>query len=363
MSLTAVSPESIDSKSTTSVPTLLNRWSLASTYTSTRSSTRSSTRTSTRSSTRTSTPEYVTHTLDPSFLKTVERKTPELPSSIPVLRESCKLQWGIGKKLGSGAGAVIFELTPTDKIARVTQLTQENQNQFYNDIKVRRHIDRISKDPATQFTTRLLDSTICTADSKLRFGITVSKRYTADLESYLRTIPSKEQKREIIEKLKKDLPQLVEELWATYHVFHRDIHAKNILVASSDDEINFILTDFEKAEYIPLNDLINLSKKDFSTLKPQEKSLLSDILFKDQSTLFDRYGMDKQDLQKFTDLVGDDFKWEKVKKDDKTTYPNNEAISIWCRCTLACTKRMIGLFEWEAKHQVEMLIKELDSLL
>ncbi len=310
-------------------------------------------------STNTSSSDYVTHVLDASFPGVIESCEYEVPDT-PTIRKSCNLKWRIRNELGKGAGAVIFELSPGDKVARVTQLTTENQKQFYNDIAVRRHLDQLKEGVDTP---RLLDSMICKPSNKIEFGITVSKKYKGDLEWYLLTQKTRKRRNEIMNTIKTKLPDMIKTLWQTYHIFHRDIHAKNILVDETNNSIKLRFIDFEKAQYIPLKLLRELAGKKFSELDPQKKRLLSECLLRDLSVLFDRYGMNEDELDKFNASVGNTFTWEKLDVAKPSTYPPDVAIGIWCQCALSGVERMIGLFDIEAEYQVHTLIQNLEKKL
>jgi hypothetical protein len=317
-------------------------------------------------STNTTSSGYVTHVLDRSFpgvITTGVYQTPE----IPIVRESCQLKWRIRDgPIGKGAGAVIFELSPGDKglgdkVARVTQLTAENKKQFYNDITVRRHLDRLNRG---KDTPQLLDSMICRKqNTKIEFGITVSRKYKGDLEWFLQTQKTDTPRNEILNTVKKQLPDMIRDLWKFYHIFHRDIHAKNILVDEATTSIKLRFIDFEKAQYIPLDQLRDLANRDFSALEIPEKILLAECLLRDQSALFDRYSMDKFKLDEFDKAVGRAFTWEQLDVAKEDTYPSNKAIRTWCQCALAGVERMIGLFKLEAEYQVAELLENLEQRL
>lgn len=174
---------------------------------------------------------------------------------IPEIPKRCLLDYDIGKKIGGGQGAVVYELNGINQVIRISHLVHDLEKEsfeqaeakFERDVKVRYLLAcNCKKLPITT----LKDAFICDQLGE-RYGATISEKFDGDLMHYMEEIlQTKDARVEFLKQLRTDLPALVGAMHEC-NVVHRDISTGNVLVRMNPDKTlpvyQFALTDFEHA--------------------------------------------------------------------------------------------------------------------
>lgn len=164
-----------------------------------------------------------------------------LPQTIT---NECVSKYRLGKRIGCGSQALIFEGADANVVIRVASIENQTDKlqQFKRDVEIRRKLqDRNCK---TSFV-QLLDAFICNN----KFGVEVMPKADGNLLDLVYKHGSIKLIEMIMEKSVEALKGLHE-----CRIVHRDIGFQNILYKKNGADFQILLTDFEGAADLPSSD-------------------------------------------------------------------------------------------------------------